>query len=366
MHSDVAVIGGGMVGSALAYGLRRQGLDTLMLDEGDIAFRAARGNFGLVWVQSKGFECPEYAAWTRRSAGLWSDFAGELTDLFHVDLQHRQSGGLHVCLSDDEYAARESQMTRLHNHSGGAFAFEMLDRQALSGMVKGLGPEVVGASYSPLDGHANPLYLLRALQAGYQALGGRKMVDARVASITWRRGVYRLETSAGIIETPKVVIAAGLGSKPLAAMLGMEAPINPVRGQILVTERTAPFLELPLTWVRQTGEGSVLLGDSHEDVGFDDGTRWNVLAAIVRRTRRIFPFLENARIVRSWGALRPYSPDGLPVYDRPPEGDGAFIVSVHSGVTLAAIHANVLAPAIAEGHLPDELSVLRTERFHVH
>ncbi len=366
MNADVIVIGGGMVGSALAFGLRGQGLDTLMLDEGDVAFRAARGNFGLVWVQSKGFDCPEYAAWTRRSADLWPDFSSEMTELTGVELQHQRPGGLHVCLSDGEFAARAAQMSRLHNHSGGEFRYEMLDRTALDGMAKGFGPEVVGGSYSPLDGHANPLYLLRALQAGYKACGGRKILDAHVSRITWRRGVYRLQTARGDMEAPKLVIAAGLGTKPLAAMLGLDTPINPLRGQILVTERCAPFLDLPLTLIRQTGEGSVLMGDSHEEVGFDDGTRWEVLAGIVARARRIFPFLDSARIVRSWGALRPYSPDGLPIYDRPPEGDGAFVASVHSGVTLAAIHASAMAEAIADGRLPDEVSVLKAERFHVH
>ena len=364
--ADAIIIGGGMVGAAIAYGLRSRGLDTLMLDEGDVAFRAARGNFGLVWVQSKGIDCPEYAAWTRRSADLWPDFAAEMADLTGIDLQHERPGGLHVCLSEDEFETRRGQMMRLHNHAAGAFPFEMLDRQALASRLKGLGPDVVGGSFSPLDGHANPLHLWRALHTGYQARGGRTRTEARVTDITWRHGTYRLATTAGPIEAPKVVIAAGLGTTPLAAMLGLAAPINPLRGQILVTERAEPFLDLPLTWVRQTGEGSIMMGDSHEDVGFDDGTRWDVLAGIADRARRIFPFLEGARIVRAWGALRPYSPDGLPVYDRPPEGDGAFVASVHSGVTLAAIHAGPLAAAIADGQLPDDVSVLKAARFHVH
>ncbi len=75
---EVAVIGGGVIGAALAYGLARQGLKTVMLDEGDSAFRAARGNFGLIWVQGKGVDAPAYADWTRASADLWPEFAAEL------------------------------------------------------------------------------------------------------------------------------------------------------------------------------------------------------------------------------------------------------------------------------------------------
>ncbi len=75
---DILVIGGGLVGGAIAWGAARAGARTALLDEGDIAFRAARGNFGLVWVQSKGAGMPPYAHWTRRSAELWPSLADML------------------------------------------------------------------------------------------------------------------------------------------------------------------------------------------------------------------------------------------------------------------------------------------------
>ena len=86
--ADVIVIGGGLVGSAIAWGLGRAGARVLVLDEGDLAFRASRGNFGLVWVQGKGRGCPEYARWTRLSADLWPDFAAELGEQTGIDVGH--------------------------------------------------------------------------------------------------------------------------------------------------------------------------------------------------------------------------------------------------------------------------------------
>src|SRR6266705_5384568 len=75
---DAIVIGGGLVGSAIAYGLARAGLKAALLDEGDVAYRASRGNFGLVWVQSKGDGAPHYQRWTRCSADQWPALAAEL------------------------------------------------------------------------------------------------------------------------------------------------------------------------------------------------------------------------------------------------------------------------------------------------
>ena len=78
--ADVIVIGGGIVGASVAYGLARKGRSALLLDEGDDAFRAARGNFGLVWVQGKGPGAPHYARWTMRSAADWPALARDLAD----------------------------------------------------------------------------------------------------------------------------------------------------------------------------------------------------------------------------------------------------------------------------------------------
>ena len=77
-RAEAIVVGGGLVGAAIALGLRDRGLDTVLLDEGDIAFRASRGNFGLVWVQSKGLGAPWYQRWTRNSAQEWPALAADL------------------------------------------------------------------------------------------------------------------------------------------------------------------------------------------------------------------------------------------------------------------------------------------------
>ena len=98
---DAIVIGGGLVGTAIGYGLADAGLRTVILDEGDIAYRASRGNFGLVWVQSKGRGAPHYQRWTRRSAREWPLLAAELERRAGIALGLSQQGGLQLCLGEE-------------------------------------------------------------------------------------------------------------------------------------------------------------------------------------------------------------------------------------------------------------------------
>src|SRR5258708_16962764 len=155
---DAIVIGGGLVGSAIAYGLANAGLKPALVDEGDVAFRASRGNFGLVWVQSKGLGAPHYQRWTRLSAEEWPVLAAELGERTGVNVGLQQPGGVQLCLSDNELAQRQTMMEQMRIEAGNfGFEYRMLDRREVSEMLPGIGPSVAGPSWTPYDGHANPL-----------------------------------------------------------------------------------------------------------------------------------------------------------------------------------------------------------------
>jgi glycine/D-amino acid oxidase-like deaminating enzyme len=363
--SDVLVIGGGLVGSALAYGLSRIGASVTVLDEGDGGFRASRGNFGLVWIQGKGYGLTPYAHWSRGSASRWPELAAGLLDDTGIDVALRQPGGFHFCFSDSELAERHKRLATLQQQMGD-YPFEMLDRQAVRDRVPGIGPAVVGASYTPMDGHVNPLKLLRALHAGMQRRGVELVSGEHVTGIEPPKkasGGFEVRTERQRYRAARIVLAAGLGNRALAPLVGLDAPVSPNRGQILVSERVAPFLHYPTLNVRQTDEGTVQFGDSMEEVGFDDFTTTRVLSEIARRGVRTFPMLSHVRLVRTWAALRVYSPDGFPIYEQSTVHPGAFVVTCHSGVTLAAAHALRLAPWIDGSPMPDLLPAFSARRF---
>jgi hydrogen cyanide synthase HcnC len=367
---DTIVVGAGLVGAAIAFGLARAGQRVALLDEGDVAHRASRGNFGLVWVQSKGLGSPHYQRWTRESARAWKDLAHELHECTGIDSALEQPGGLSFCRSEEEFERRAATMRQLQREAGDfGFEFEMLRRDRLAALVPGLGPKVVGASYTPYDGHVNSLRVFRALHQAAMEHGATYLANAAVQTIDPSSAGFSVRSSAGRFSATRLVLAAGLGNRELAPQVGLDCPVAPNKGQILVTEKVGRALTMPTEGIRQTDDGGLLLGSSQEDAGFDEAVTMRTAGAIARRAVDIFPFIAGLRIVRSWAALRVMTPDGLPVYEQSTRYPGAFVATCHSGVTLAAAHALTLAPAIARGELPAAFARFSASRFgdeHTH
>jgi glycine/D-amino acid oxidase-like deaminating enzyme len=362
---DIAVIGGGMVGGAVAYGCARGGARTVLLDGADASLRAARGNFGLVWSQGKGKDMPAYAVWTRTSLDHWPAFAEAMGSVAGQEIGYRRVGGLAFCVGEQELDARRDEVRRLHNLDGGRGPpVRLLERRELEALLPGtpLGPRVSGASLAPDDGHVNPLLLLRGLHAGFLRAGGVHRPGVAVARID-AADQFAIDCGGAVVRARKVVVAAGVATPRLAAMLGMEVPVRPVRGQNMVTERLPPMLPLPASALRQTAEGVVQIGVTTEEGTWQPATTVVALARMAARAVTVLPPLARARIVRAWGALRPMTPDGYPAYAQSATHPGAFVAVCHSGVTLSAAHAGVLAKCILAGRLSDEFSDMHPARF---
>lgn len=365
--ADVAIVGSGATGLAIGLGLRRLGLDVAILDRGESGPRASNANFGLVWVQGKGPQNPVYSRWSRAAARAWPGFAAELKDETGIDVDLRQGGGLFLCLSEADLEARIATFSRMRERLDGDYPFTVLDRAALAARIPAIGPEVVGATFCPEDGHVNPLKMCLALQRAFLRLGGRLYSDRPVETVApLDGGGFRLSGGDRVLEAGIVVLAAGLGCRDLAPMVGLAAPVTPQRGQVLITERVRPFLDLPTAQVRQTAEGSVQIGDTKENVGLDTGTTLSAMAAMARRAVRLFPALSGVRVVRAWGGLRILTPDVAPIYAQSDSCPGAFVATCHSAITLGPLHAGAVARWIARGTEPfAHFEVFHGKRFEI-
>jgi glycine/D-amino acid oxidase-like deaminating enzyme len=366
MDTEYTVVGGGVVGLSVAWGLLKRGRSVRVLDGDDGSFRASRGNFGLVWVQSKGLGAPDYARWSKRAAAAWGEFAAELEDASGLDVALVQDGGYDLHFDDQTLAETVEKYERLKAQLDGDYPFEVLGANALRREEPAIGPQVTGAILHHEDGHVNPLKLLKALAFDVRRLGAEVLTGRQVNAFEHRAGEFRTRTDGGEeFASEKVVLTAGLGAIALGPMLGFKAPISPLRGQVLITEKLPRLINRPSLIARQVDEGGVQIGDSKENVGFDDRETLATTAGIAARAVRAYPELAKAKLLRSWGALRIMSPDGLPIYQQSKTMPGAFLVTCHSGVTLASSHARFLPDWFEQADGAPDLRVFSEDRFDV-
>jgi len=186
------------------------------------------------------------------------------------------------------------------------------------------------------------------------------------------RGVFELPAGVATLEA---VSAAGMwvmitGLVLMASNLfgslhdGAAAPDEGL-DRFYVTERLGPLLPYPFSGIRQTDEGSFMLGVSNEAVGYNTKVTTDIMQYIARRATDAFPCLGDVRIVRSWAALRPLTPDRYPIYHESTIYPGAFVLTSHSGVSLASLYATDIAHWIADGTTPEDFEYFSPRRFDV-
>ncbi|MER9351565.1 FAD-dependent oxidoreductase [Mesorhizobium sp. M0227] len=363
--AELTIIGGGLVGASIAWGLSRSGVKPLVLDGSDLDLRASRANFGLVWVQGKGLHAPDYALWSDSSAKMWPAMAAALCDDSGIDVGLVQQGAFTFALSHEELEAMRADMECIAFETAGrAAAFEMLNGCQTRERLPQVGPDVAGSVYSRVDGHVNALRLFHALHAALTRRGVSYRPNHRVDAIEPASDGFILTGNGFSILSRKIVLAAGLDNERLAPMVGLSCPLKRSKGQILVTEKCKPFLPCLSPTIRQTDEGGIMIGDSEETDTTSIASSSDISAVLASRAIRVFPALADLSVVRSWTGFRVKTADGVPIYDHSARHHGAFLVACHSGVTLAANHALVVAPQIAASELSDELSSFSARRFH--
>ena len=363
---DVLIVGGGVTGAAVGYGLAKAGVRVGILDATPDVDRASRSNMGLVWVQSKGAGFPEFGRWGIRSSREFDTLAPELKDLTGIDIEWDKSGGVVPFTDEKSFNTRAELLKRLEGELGMEYKGRMIDRKELEEKLPKIrfGEKVVGAAWHEEDGYLEPLQMMFAFRKGTTALGGDFISDCRVRSIGKDGEGYRLETTRGPLTASKLVLTAGLGNRMLGRQLGFQVPIRPDRAHDILTERVVDkVMPIPVLGICQTPGGTIMVGYKHEFMGSDLGFKPESAASEGRWAMDIWPDIGKLRVIRCWSCLRVMPNDSFPIYDRVPGHENAFFFNCHSAVTLAAIHAKTLPGFVIDGTVDPDASKFGLDRF---
>lgn len=377
-EADVVVVGGGVIGASVAFHLALAGMHPVVCERADLAAGSSGACDGLVFLQSK-------------KPGLHLRLALEsqqrleaLRAMVPLDFEYLRCGGL-VAIGDE--AEHEAMRRYVAAQRDSGLDVRLVDGPEARRLEPALAENVIAAAYSPLDAQINPMRLTLALAAGARQRGARILPRTPVTGFEHGAGaICAVATPRGTIRTRTVVLATGADTPRLAALVGLDPPVRPRRGQLLVTAPRPQTLRHCLISARyiavkydpalaagsgqsvsmeQTARGNLLLGSTREFVGYDRCTTVDGMQSIAAACARIVPALREVQVIRAFAGLRPWTPDGLPLLGPVPAVPGLVLAAGHEGdgIALAAVTGALIAELIASGRPHIDLDDFAPTRF---
>jgi sarcosine oxidase subunit beta len=364
--ADVVVIGGGIHGCSTALHLALRGLKPILVEK-DYAGRHASGvNAGGVRQLARHIaEIPLSIA----SMALWE----RIEELVGDDCGFASHGTVLVAESEEELAGFRARVEDLRLK--GFTHEELLDRHELKKLVPAVSDHCPGGVVSRRDGAADPFRTTQAFRRRAIEKGAEVIEGVRVTSLARSGTAWRVETSDGPIEAPKVVNAAGAWADRIADQLGETVPLEVMAPMLMVTSRLPDFIA-PVVILRsrklsfkQLGNGTVVIGGGHLAEPYRDENRtvldWQRLAISASTVWELFPVMREATIVRAWAGIEARMPDEIPVVGPSTTSEGVFhqFGFCGHGFQLGPAIGAVMAELVATGKTNTPIDGLGIERF---
>ena len=343
---EVLVIGGGVIGSSIAYHVARQGRAVLVVERQDIACEPAAS-----WASAGGIRLweqdPPEAPLALAALARWS----ALTEELEADLHYRQSG--HLMLAENEAEAEQLQALMKCQRALGFADLSFVDRREALRLAPGLGEQVAGGIYSPTSGHAEPRLTTHAFANAARRYGAIYWTGTECHALQ-RVGdrIVGARTERGIVQAQQIVLAAGAWNSELAATVGIHLPLKICVLQVLLSSPGIPGSLRPVLTatsrevsLKQTSGGAFVVGGGWRGDPAPDDRSYTLRGENVERNwaiaRELFAPLSTLRRVSAWGGLQAQSIDDLPLIGSLPEVEGLALAA-------GSWYGFALSPAIGQ------------------
>ncbi|SAL69889.1 FAD dependent oxidoreductase [Caballeronia arvi] len=369
-RADVIVIGGGIVGTSTAFFLRRRKRSVILLERGLTGQQASGVNFGGVRRQGRALE---QLAMSNRALETWR----HARELLGEDVEFLPSGHTRVC-----YHAHDAEY--FHRYAADARAYgldlEVLEGAAMFKRYPFLGRDVLAASISPVDGHANPRLAAPAFGRAAARLGARIVENTEVVHVEKEVGGFRVDTATGeVYRAEQVLICAGAWANALSTQFGEPVPLAARGPQMAVTEPVPYVFKFSMgvytsikqesVYFRQIPRGNIVLGGGPPGPANADTKRASVLPdntiAQMAQFRRMVPAMRPLHVIRVWSGVESYLPDSEPVIGPSSKVDGLFYAFGFSGsgFQIGPGVGETLAELLDSGSTPIDLASFSIRRF---
>lgn len=367
----VVVIGGGVIGLSIAWELLRAGRQVVLLDRAELAGQASAAGAGILAPGHPEQSLHPVDRWLGRSRILHREWSQELEQETGQSTGLLECGGVYLAFSRGEAAALAAQ--------AGLWQEEQIDVAPipLANLASLLGREFLPAvpptaAWSvPIEGQIVNLLLLRTLELAILQRGGEiRRTGSEVPSeigLRWQSGSRRITAirwQEQWIEGDWFCLTAGAWTGQLASSLGWHLPTVPVRGQMIrfqLPQRPfLPIVNCGSRYVVPRSDGTVLVGSTMEEAGFDSSTTEDGIAGLQAFAESLFPAWTANLRTGTWAGLRPGTPDGLPALGRIPDCENGLVAAGHlrAGLQLAPSTAVLIRGLIEGQEIPAELASL--------
>ena len=366
--SDVIIIGGGVIGCAIAYNLTKKGIKPLVIEKHEIGTGGSSRNGG--GVRQSARDPRELPLAMHAVQNLWPGLSEELGS----DVEYCRGGNLRLGKTEDHLKFLEN-MVESQKKLG--LELEMVDGAGVKEILPYASDSIIGASWCPSDGHGNPMLTTLAFYKKALELGADFIVGEAVEDVIIRKGkVAGVITDGGTYEAPLVINAAGVGAREIARKVGLDIPMQPRLVEVIVTDQQpAAFDQMLGTagsdfYGHQSKHGSFVFGGmtGWEDREFYDHrqvTKSNTVSATCRAIMNFFPWMERTNIVRAWSGILAVVADGVPVMGPAEELPGFFFASCFCGhgYGISPAVGQLMAEYVADGKPSIPLDAFRFDRF---
>lgn len=359
---DAVVVGAGIIGLAVGRELARRGARTAIIEERTVASGATQASAG---VLAPYIEAPGEGALhelTVRSLSMYDRFIADVQQDSGARVEYRRSGTLEIATSAESAERLRALQGSLHR--AGVAAEWMDDAAAVSlepALARSEGALLVGT-----HGYVRVAQLTAALLAAARQRGASVLESHKVEQIALGSdGGVSLTAGGATHRAAAVVIAAGSWSGRVPSG---GPPVTPIRGQLLQLRWTGPpitrVLWSDLCYVVPWTDGTVLVGATVEDCGFDQRTTVTGIRGLMDAACRLLPSAGEATFVEARAGLRPSTADGLPFIGRSPVNPAIVYATGHyrNGVLLAPLTADLIADLVIDDRIDPALALTAPDR----
>ncbi|BAM87788.1 oxidoreductase [Bradyrhizobium oligotrophicum S58] len=360
---DVAIIGGGLVGSSAALALRGMGLSVTLLDKGFCGAQASGVNYGGVRRQGRP---PEQLPLSQRAHAIWP----QLARLIGIDGEFLRSGHLKLARSAADMASLERYAAEVAPF---ALDLELIGHNQLRERF-GIAGGVIGGSFCPGDGHANPRLVATAFAGAARRAGAEVLENTKVTGVTRTFEGFALEAGDVAVKARTVINSAGAWADNFARAFGEPVPLERTYPSMVVTEPLDPFLGVNVgiegggIYARQVTRGNVVVGGERaaplDDPDYSRPRSDGVLA-IMQRASELFGPLRHAQAIRFWSGTEATMPDRNPVIGPSATTPGLIHAFGFSGAgfQIAPGVGEVLAELVRDGRTSTPIDAFAITRF---